>query len=283
MFCKLIWACDMSSIHSIHSQQCRVRVALSLVLGVMCCASQAQTPAPSPKTRSFDLIALRSSLTAQLPAGEAVNVRMTWDLEGGNSLQGELLEERKFGAGGGVAAVTYTQRLNEDWYATGTLALGHGGPNWANQRIDLQLSRKWLAQRQLVTSVALYGAAFDAGRSDRGARLSAALYGDLPTVTEVGITFNESHPGGVRSRMPYASAVFGHVGEQLLSLRLSSGREAYQAIGASSSLVDFHSRSLSVNWRQWLAADWGFSAQGEFYRNPVYERRTLGAGLFAQW
>ena len=268
---------------SIHSRRCRLRAGLSLLLAVMSCGAQAQTPTPAPKTRSFDLIALRSSLTAQLPAGEAVNLRMTWDLEGGNALQGELLEERKFGAGGGVAALTYTQRLNEDWYASGTLALGHGGPNWANQRVDLQLSRKWLAQRQLVTSVALYGAGFDAGRSDRGARLSAALYGDLPTVTEVGITFNESHPGGVRSRMPYASAVFGHVGTQLLSLRFSSGREAYQSIGASSSLVDFHSRSLSATWRQWLAADWGFSAQGEFYRNPVYDRRTLGAGLFAQW
>ena len=233
---------------------------------------------------TIDLAANRSSLTANLPDGKALNLRAAWDMPSGNVLQAELLDERKFGQSGGVAALAYTYRLDTAWYGIGTLALGHGGPNWANQKVDVQLSRKWLAQQQLVTSVALYDARFDAGRSDRGARLSATLYGQMPAVIEAGVIINRSQPGSVRSQMPYASAVFGSHGAQQLSLRASSGREAYQALGvAGGSLVDFHSRSLSANWRQWLAPSWGWTAQAEFYRNPAYERRTLGGGLFAQW
>ena len=257
---------------------CHLAAGLAAALAA---AAGAQTTA---SRLTLDLAANHSSLTAKLPDGNALNLRAAWDMPSGNSLQAELLDERKFGQSGGLAALAYTQRFDSLWYGIGTLALGHGGPNWANQRVDVQLSRKWLAQQQLVTSVALYEAHFDAGRSDRGSRLSVTLYGQTPAVMEAGVIINRSQPGSVGSQMPYASVVFGGQGTQLLSLRASSGREAYQALGAAGgSLVDFHSRSLGATWRQWLAPSWGWTAQAEFYRNPAYERRTLGGGLFAQW
>lgn len=277
-FCNETWVFEMT-----HSRCRRGIAALAAILASLIGAGTAAAQTAASRM-TLDLIANQSSLTAGLPDGKALNLRAAWDMPSGNVLQAELLEERKFGQSGGVAAVAFTQPFDEAWYAIGSLALGHGGPNWANQKLELQLSHKWLAQRQLVTSLALYEAHFDAARNDRGSRLSITLYGSTPALVEAGVILNRSQPGRVRSTMPYASAVFGQHGTQLISLRASSGREAYQALGTlGGGLVDFHSRSLSANWRRWLAPGWGLSAQIELYRNPAYQRHTLGGGLFAQW
>lgn len=243
------------------------------------------TPTPAAEPLRFTAFASgnRSALSAGLPDGEAVNLRGVWSMKSGDTLIADLLDERKFGVHGGVLALAYARVLSPDWYAIGTVAGGHGGPNWARGRVDGQLSRKWLAGRQLVTSAALYHASFDNNRSDDGLRLAATWYTELPAVFEVGTAINVSRPGKVRSQMPYASATFGREGAWYLSARVSSGREAYQAIGADQQLVNFHSDSVGLGGRFWLGRGWGVTAQAEHYRNPTYQRNTLGVGLFAQW
>lgn len=255
-------------------------LAGALVLAA--CGGATAQPSSTPRL-TVDLAATQSAMTAGLPSGRAANLRAVADLAGGDSASAELLDERKFGRQGGIAATAYTRRFDADWFGTATLALGHGGPNWANRRVDLQLSRKWLAQQQLVTSLAAYHASFDNDRSDHGVRVSAAWYAQPGVVLEAGVILNTSQPGSVRSNMPFVSTTFGSAGEQYLSLRASDGREAYQALGSGAQLVDFSSRSLGLTWRRWLAPDWGFTAQVEVYRNPTYSRRTLGAGIFVSW
>lgn len=246
---------------------------------------EVRTPRPptAPTRLTVEAIGAYSHLDAGQPDGNAFNLRLVADLPWGDTLNAELLDERKFGTRGGVAAAAYTRQLNRDWYAIGTFALGHGGPNWANSRIDIQASRKWLERQQLVTSAAVYGARYDAGRSDQGARLSAAWYGERPAVAEAGVVFNVSQPGSVNSAMPYVSAVFGSEGTQFLTVRATAGREAYQALGTEGQLVDFPSRSLGLLWRRWLAPDWGLSAFAELYHNPTYDRRSVGLGVFSRW
>lgn len=249
----------------------------------LCGAAQAQTAAEPPLRVSWDLQTTHSTLSAGLPDGHAVNVRGTVVLPRGDVLLIDLLDERKFGESGGVVAAAYTAVLSPDWFTTQTLAFGRGGPNWANFRADAQISRKWLAQRQLVSSAALYKAFFANERSDTGLRLSLAWYLAAPAVLEAGVIVNVSQPGSVNSRMPYASATFGREGVQYLSLRATSGSEAYQAIGSQAQLVDFRSRSLALGWRRWIGPQWGLTAQLERYRNPSYQRHTLGLGVFVQF
>lgn len=244
----------------------------------------AQTTAPAPTAPiTVDVVASHGSLTAGLPDADALNVRGTWLLSGGDVARAELLRENKFGSQGGIVAVGYTKVLSPDWTVAGTLALGRGGANWARDRVDLELSRAWTEQRSLVTRVAVYRATFDGNRSDRGLRLGLAAYLPGTVVLEGGTALNISAPGAVHSSMPFVSATWGSDGQQYLSVRASSGTEAYQSIGAGQQLVGFKSRSLGLNWRRWMAPQWGFSAQAEQYHNPSYERSTLGVGLFAQW
>lgn len=254
---------------------------LGTAFALAAASSLAQTSAAAEPT--WDLSTTQSHLSAGLPDGKAVSLRANWLLPEGGNVLAELLDERKFGEHGQVLAVAATRVFSPDWFATGTVALGNGGPNWADARGDVQLSTKWLSQRQLVTSAALYHAVFEGKRSDSGLRLSAAWYLSLPVVLEAGVTLNRSQPGRVASHMPYASATWGRNGQQYISLRASAGTEAYQALGAAAQLVNFKSRSTSINWRYWLAPQWGLTAQAEQYHNPTYQRRTFGVGLFAQW
>ncbi|MEY2876147.1 MAG: YaiO family outer rane beta-barrel protein, partial [Pseudomonadota bacterium] len=74
----------------------------------------------------------------------------------------------------------------------------------------------------------------------------------------------------------------GTEGLQSLAVRASHGSEAYQSVGSAAQLVGFDSQSLSVDWRYWLAPDWGMSLHAERYLNPSYRRTTVGGGLFLQ-
>ncbi|KQP13103.1 YaiO family outer membrane beta-barrel protein [Pseudorhodoferax sp. Leaf267] len=239
--------------------------------------------AEAPPRTTWDLQTSRSALTAGLPDGEAQNLRGAITMAPGHVLQIDALNERKFGARGGVLAVAYTGTLSERWYLTHTLAAGTGGPNWANARTDLQVSRKWLSQGQLVTSLAVYKAWFDNDRSDLGSRLSLAWYLPGNVVLEHGMVFNVSQPGDVASHMPYAAITVGREGWQYFSVRGAKGTEAYQAVGDQAQLVDFRSSTVAFGWRRWIGRTWGFTFQDEYYKNPSYRRRTLGIGLFAQF
>ncbi len=263
------------------SAACPIRAAPLLLAAVAGLAAAPAVAQIAPLT--VELIASQGRLTAGQPDAQALQLRATWVRPGGDVLRGELLGEDKFGRRGGVAALGYTAVLSPDWVAAGSLALGDGGPNWARQRIDFELSRSWGASRSLVTRAGLYKAWFDDQRSDRGLRLALVAYLPGSLVLEAGSAFNLSEPGAERSAMPFASATLGREGEQYLSLRLARGSEAYLSTVFGPQSVKFDSHSVGLNWRRWVGPQWGFIAQAEQYTNPSYRRTTLGAGLFSQW
>lgn len=273
--------------HALTSKLRRLAAPLLVpLLALSGAALQAQTvplTASQATPLTVDLVGTQSRLSNGLPNGAAGNLRATYLLRGGDVLRAELLSEDKFDKRGGLAALGYTAVLSPDWVAAGTVAFGNGGPNWANQRVDAELSRSWGATRNIVTRAALYKALFDNSRHDSGLRL--ALVGYLPgnVVVEGGTALNVSEPGTVHSSMPFASATVGRDGEQYLSARVSAGSEAYLATTTGPVPVQFRSHSVGVTWRRWIAPTWGFTAQAEQYGNPSYRRVTLGAGLFAQF
>ncbi len=232
---------------------------------------------------TVDLGATHSSDSAGLPDGQALNLRLTALRGGDDVLRAELLQERRFGASGGVIGAGFSRGLSADWFMGANLTLGHGGPNWPRQRLDLSLSTRLGAQRENIAQLSAYRALYDNQRSDSGLGLALISYSFSPLVLQAGITANVSDPGAVHSAMTTLSATWGQEGRQYLSLRLSAGSESYQALAAGQQLVDFNSRSVALNWRRWLGPRWGLSAQAEHYHNPSYERLSLGVGLFTQW
>ena len=186
----------------------------------------AATPAATPATNTVDLIATHSSISAGLPDGQALNLRLT-SLRGGDDvLRAELLSERRFGATGGVIGAGFSHGLSADWFMGANLTLGHGGPNWPRQRLDLSLSTRLGAQRDTIAQVSAYRALYDNQRSDRGLGLALISYAFSPLVLQAGVTANVSDPGAVNSAMTTLSGTWGQEGQQYISLRLSSAELA---------------------------------------------------------
>jgi len=258
-------------------------MGLLLAAGLASVRAQAAEPGlRQPQRASVELLGNQSELSAGLPRGTAVNLRANWSAQPGTLLAAELLSEKKFGETGGVAGLGLTQEFSEAWFGSATLLGGWGGPNWARKRVDASVSRKWGLRRQFVTTLGGYRALYDGSRSDTGLRVSANYYVNGFVVLEAGSSFNRSQPGGVHSRMPYLAATLGREGQQYLSLRAARGTEAWQALGAGSQLVDFHSTTVGLDWRWWVDPGWGLLLRAEHYSNPTYRRNTLGGGLFMQ-
>jgi len=234
----------------------------------------------TPQRASIELVASQSRLSADLPDGSAANLRATWSPRSGTLLSAEALSEKKFGATGGLAGLGLTQELGERWYGSVAGLGGWGGVNWAAQKLDLSLSRKWGERRQFVTTLGGYRARFEGGRSDSGLRLSATHYVNAGLVLDAGAAFNRSQPGSVGSVMPWFAATLGSEGWQYVSLRVSRGSEAWQPLVGSAQIVDFKSSSVGIDWRRWVEPGWGFVLRAEHYTNPSYHRNTLGAGVF---
>ena len=243
----------------------------------------APLPVDAPRPITVDLIGGHGWLTNNQPAANAVNLRAVYDLPYGDTVRAEVLDETKFGSHGGVVGGSYTAVLGTDWLLTGTLAFGHGGLNWAKVRTDVEVGKKWLEAKNLVTRIAAYRAVYDGDRSDTGGRVSVAYYTDNHFVFEAGGLYNVSQPSSVSSQQGFASVTWGLPGRQYLSARFSSGTEAYQAIGDGRQLVGFHSKSYGLGWRQWIDRSWGLSLGAEYYRNPSYARTTALLGAFVQW
>jgi len=266
----------MTSIRTLSISLSLRPAALAAALAVAACALPAQA------RDTLELGGSASRLSAGLPDGQSTHLRGSWALGQETVVNAELMQERKFGERGGIAAAGVTRTLDEDWFVSGALAGGWGGPNWNRSRIDGAVSRKWGAERRWVTTLGGYHARFDAGRSDSGLRISVNYYANHFAVFELGATLNRSRPGNVHSTMPWLAVSLGEEGRQSLALRVAHGREAWLVMGDTALPVDFASTTLGADWRWWLAPDWGVVLRAERYLNPSYRRTTLGGGVFMQ-
>ena len=113
--------------------------------------------------------------------------------------------------------------------------------------------------------------------------LAASYYFSQPWVLEGGTRFNYSNPGGVSSTSSYVAVTYGEEKRRIVSLRYGFGTEAYQLIGDSTVLSDFHSDTWTLTWREWLARQRGFQVRLESYRNPTYGRTGLEFSLFQEF
>lgn len=195
----------------------------------------------------------------------------------------ELLDLKQFGEQTQVLALAATHTLNPDWYASGAIAGSTRGLTQSRLRVDASLSRKWLDQRNLVTTVGLGAADARDGHRDYSVLLGTAFYFDAPWVVEGGVRYNRSNPGRIASSGKYLAITYGREKQNVFSVRYGFGSEAYQSVGSEALLSDFDSDVLTMTWRTWLQHDLALQTRGEVYRNPYYDRRGLELSLIKEF
>lgn len=195
-------------------------------------------------------------------------------------IQAELSQNRRFGLSGTFAGIGDTYTFNEDWFGGVSLGVGDGAFYLPRYRVDATVSRKLLAQRNLVASVGLgYYNAPD-GHVDKSMSIGAAYYFDTPWIVEAGVRFNHSNPGAIRTKQQFVAATYGRDKQDLVTARYGQGTEGYLATTSTSQLVNFRSKEANLMWRHWFAPSTGWLLGLNRYENPSYNRRGLNVGLF---
>lgn len=200
-----------------------------------------------------------------------------------NRWSAEVLNQKAFKSTGQYGNIGNTHIFNQDWFSSVTVGAGNGGFYLPRYRVDAFINKKWLDERQLVTTFGLGTVkAMDAHR-DKSLFLGATYYFKTPWVIQGGVRFNRSDPGNVYSASQFVAVTQGQDKKHFITLRYGFGREAYQVIGPSQVLSDFRSQQLSLELRQWVRSDWGFNVRGERYHNPNYDRTGINIGIFKEF
>jgi YaiO family outer membrane protein len=201
---------------------------------------------------------------------------------GRHVLRGELAAMRRFHESGTYVAVMDTVTLDRDWYASVAAGAGDGAFYLPRYRVDAFINRKLSSARNLVLSLGAGHYRAPDGHIDRSATVGAHYYFRAPWIVQAAVRFTESDPGSVRARQQFVALTYGNDRRGQIVARYGWGREAYLAIGPSTSLVDFASREVNVQWRYWLDRSQGIVVAGEHYRNPAYHRAGALVGYFAE-
>lgn len=207
-----------------------------------------------------------------------------YKLQPGSTLHWEIASQGHFGQRGTLGALSFTQDLSPLWYLSGGVSAGRA--DFQNRyRLDAGIHRKWGATQQWVTRLGLMrSASNDDIHKDTALTLAAAYYSPQHWVAEAGVLANHSSPGSVNSYRGFGAFTWGENKKHYLALRLDHGQEAYLPAGAmggpNQPNVRFNSTELSVQWRQWLTPQLGYTLGVQGYRNSYYNRVGGNVGLF---
>ncbi|HEY6249456.1 MAG TPA: YaiO family outer membrane beta-barrel protein [Candidatus Angelobacter sp.] len=206
---------------------------------------------------------------------------------GRNAVSGQLSRQNRYGDTGWYYGFGWTRVWSENWYSEldfGTSTVQ--GFFLPKVRTDALINRKLLPRKQLVLQL---GAGYDLSKrvngtpvanSDYRGQVGAIYYFERPWIVQGGAIFTHASPGNILAPAGYVAVTRGHVKEHYLTARANFGREGYEIFSAGQTIFNFPFQDYSVNWRQWMAPNWGFSATAEYESKPIYHRLGGTIGLF---
>ncbi|MGR8918842.1 MAG: YaiO family outer membrane beta-barrel protein [Gammaproteobacteria bacterium] len=189
----------------------------------------------------------------------------------------------RFGDDGFFGGLGNIHHFDERWFSQLAIGSSSGGFFWPELRIDANLSRRWGARKQLVTTAGV--TYFDAKdiHSDTGFRVEGVYYSDSPWVLQGGVTYNNSEPGSVGSVSGYAAISHVVDGARIVSARLGGGEQAYQPFENDRFKQDISFGTLRVTCKQWVGRRWGINVAAESYFSDSYDQHGVEIGLFQEF
>jgi len=195
----------------------------------------------------------------------------------------EAVTLERFDDDGTYVAGGNVHHFDDRWFSRLAVGSSSGGFFWPRVRVDGNLSRKWLARSNFVTTVGVsYFDAKDA-HSDVGFTLEGSYYTDSPWVVQMGTTINESSPGAVTSASGYGAVSYIRPRRRHVSLRVAGGQQAYTALNVEQFVVDFSFTDVRLTWKQWIGKQWGVNVVADSYQSSVYDQRGFEIGLFTEF
>jgi YaiO family outer membrane protein len=207
-------------------------------------------------------------------------MRLAWESDAANRINAEIQHGNRFGDSGALGGITWTHVINDDWFGALGYARTSNGIFWPIAQGYGSVSRKWLANRELIATLAV-GA--DESRNDykgRWVSAAASYYAPNRFVLGLGMRHTQTQPGDVATNRGFGSITWGERGSVYLSATYNRGREGYQLLN-STVINNFSSSESILVWKQWLGKSGGVEFKGFAYQNPFYRRVGVEAGIFA--
>ena len=221
-----------------------------------------------------------ATLSAGQPSWNDQYVRGSIQMTPSGRLSVEVSRQDHFGSRGTFVGAGYARVFDASWYGALSAGASDGGIFLPRLRLDGSLSRKWLEQKQLVTTLGLSYYRSKEVYFDVALLAGVTYYFEAPWIVEVGVRLNDSNPGHVRSMRAFGALTYGRNKRHFITLRYEAGREAYQVLAGDDVLSDFSSAEESLIGRQWITGAIGLSLRATHYHNPSYARWGVELGVF---
>jgi YaiO family outer membrane protein len=264
-------------------------VLLCCLLAFTCVSSaQQSSPAPTARIVEGDKPETHSG-SIEFGAGYSYDGDRNWDgpyIRGmieqspGTEWTAEVARVRAFADTGFLFIGGLTHDFGEKWFADFNAASSHQGFFLPRFSAEAEFHRKWLREGRLVAS---FGAGYDRYKDQTNVyqfpfSVSYALTRQWKV--EGGMGFAYSAPDPVLSRAQFFAVTQGREKKHLVTVRAEFGSESYQIIAPDLSISNFHSRGISLRWRQWIHGSWGYKVSAGYYSNPYYLRKGAELGFF---
>jgi YaiO family outer membrane protein len=206
-----------------------------------------------------------------------------WQQDQNNIWDWEILYQKQYGASGNYYVAGLTHVFDQDWYGSVHVGASGSGFFFPDYRVDAAIHRKLLPQRDLVLTVGTGYIEQKDSHSDKYLYLGAGYYFPDAWLIEGGVRLNQSSPGSVSSSRYLLALSRARDKIRHIAISIDWGDEAYLAIGPTTSLVDFPSTLLMVNWREWYGPDYGLHVIAEYYDSDVFNRTGVTIGVFKEF
>jgi hypothetical protein len=149
--------------------------------------------------------------------------------------------------------------------------------------LDGTVSRSWLGAGRLVTTA---GAEYNLSPLvSTDATVSTALTCTFkkPWHVETGASFATASAGALSSSERYVSVSRGRSRHHTLTVRGALRKDTNQSLGFHSSISRQTSREVTLSWKEWVGASWGFTLHGASLRNSSDTNHNLEVRIFKEF
>ncbi|MDQ8172698.1 MAG: YaiO family outer membrane beta-barrel protein [Gemmatimonadota bacterium] len=161
--------------------------------------------------------------------------------------------------------------------------VGSGAAIMPRGRVDGAVGLRLGATKAWQTTVGLSYVKSVTELSDMAGVASLAWYTPRAIVIDVGVRYNISRPGNVRSHRFTNTTMWTPSARRSFSLRLGGGTEGWQVIRTGTTLRQFHSQDAALSWREKVTTSLALSLQADWYQNPFYARSGVTLGVARYW
>lgn len=210
-------------------------------------------------------------------------VRVFYDASDADDFTFDITRLDRFDDEGTQFTVGNIHQFSDRWFTQLSVAGSAGGFFFPDLRIDGAVSRRWLADKRLVTTVGV--GYFDAKDVHEDTRyyIEGIYYFEQPIVLQGGFQVNISDPGSVDSTSGYVAASYVRDKQRIVSLRGGIGDQAYQAVNETTQMIDFPFHSVRATWREWIGRTWGINVAAEHFSSDVYDQNGFELGFFKEF